>query len=247
MVMKKTTNLYITLLFLSVFGYGQDVHFGIQTGMGSYKMKDLHVLNKSLAAPLPSDNPIISDLPPYVYLQAEADLGFLKNRFSIGFVVSAHSTGSRVFYSDYSGIYRFDQKISDYTLGSIFKARLFRFPKFDIDAYTEFGFSTTTLTTDEYFQIGSEFVERKQSYDSSPAYLEPGLRFNYRIKKMTVGLNAGYAVGIGDTFTIIGNEIIILSNPATRERILSDWTGFRFGITASFKLFTVVSHHPSKQ
>lgn len=137
--------------------------------------------------------------------------------------------------------------ISDYTMGSIFKARLFRFPKIDIHAYTEFGFSTTTLTTDEFFQIGTEFRERKQTYDSSPAYLEPGIRINYRIKKMAFGINAGYAVNIGDSFTIIGNEIIILSNPRTGEMIVSDWSGIRLGITASFKLFTIKSHHPSKQ
>jgi hypothetical protein len=245
--MKKSIQVLISIVLLSVFGYGQDINIGIQSGIGSYKMKSLHNLNKSMASPLPTDDAVISDLPPYVYLQAEADLGFLENRFSIGILVSAHSTGSRVYYSDYSGLYRCDMKISDYTVGSIFKARVFRFSKFDVDAYSEFGFSTTTLNTEEFFQIGTSSIERKQTYDSSPAYFEPGIRINYSLKKMSVGLNAGYAINIGDTFTIIGNEIVILRNPWTGENIVSDWSGFRLGINVSFKLFTVKSHHPSKQ
>lgn len=245
--MKKFGQIIIGLLFLSNMIYGQDIHFGIQSGIGFYRMQSFHKLNESIASTLPSDDAITSDFPPYVYFQAEADLGFIDNKFSIGIVASTHSTGSRIYYSDYSGKYSYDNVLLDYTLGTIFKARLFRFSKIDINTYAEFGFSSTTLTTDEYFQIGNDFAERRQTYDSSPAYFEPGFRFVYNFNKLNIGLNMGYALNIQDTFTVVGNEIVIFTNPVTGESIQSDWTGFRLGITASFKLFTIRSHHPAKQ
>ena len=234
------TSLFLGLIFLSLINYGQEINFGLQVGYGNYKMTSLQNLTQSLAAPLPShEAAIISEYPPNVYLQAEANLTFIDNKFSIGMVASVNSTGSRVHYSDYSGSYRFDAMLSDYTLGSIFKARLFRFSKIDIKAYSEFGFSSTTLTIEEYFQIDSEIYGRRQSYDSSPAYLEPGLRANYSFGAFELGISAGYAINIGDTFTIIGNEIVILANPYTRETIVADWSGLRLGITASFRVFTL--------
>ncbi len=232
-------SLLIWSILLSTSICGQEISFGVQAGYGSYKMASLHNLNESLADPLPSDDVIISDYPSNLYFQTEAELAFIDNKFSIGIAASVNSTGSRVHYSDYSGSYRFDALLSDYTIGSIFKARLFRVSKIDIKAYSEFGFSSTTLTIDEYFQIDSEINERRQTYDSSPAYLEPGFRANYRFGAFSLGINAGYSINIGDTFTIIGNEIVILANPYTRETIVADWSGLRLGITATFRVFTL--------
>lgn len=225
--MKKT--LFIISIFFYSIAFSQNIEFGIQSGIGLYRMKELKGLNTIVLNSLPFQAKIISNYPPNFYYKPIFLLSIKK--FNVGFQTLYYSSGSRISSKDYSGEYLFDTKIrciapsiySDYFLFSLFG-------KYRLSLFSEEGITFSTLNLMGAITVNNQDTLNLSSiYNTMNYYIEPGLKFGYKIFRfVSLELNTSYFFQIGNNiFKTEENEII---NPFYGT-IGTDWNGLRVGLS----------------
>lgn len=227
----------ILLLILSSYcsiAYSQDIELGIQTGIGTYNMKDLKGLNEVFFKSLPFQVKMISNYPSYFYYKPTFLLSF--NKFRIGLQASYYSTGSRISSKDYSGEYLYDTRINCIAPSVYGDFSLFQlFGKCKVMLYSEGGVTFSQLSLKEDLTVDNEnLTNSSYAFKSRNYYIEPGLKLEYQLSKlMNIGLDAGYFAQFGkNDFVSDKNEVLNNRN----ETIGPDWSGLRVGLSLSVSL-----------
>ncbi len=231
--MKKKHLLAILLLFTVVCGYSQKLGIGFQTGVGTYNMSGLEDLNSYVIRNLPIKTKLVSDFPAYWYYRPSVSLNF--DRFSIGFLSTFQSTGSRVSAKDYSGEYRFDIKVKSNNPGIYAEAALFVQEKMQLTFSSIVGISLSRLKMEEYTAVYDEKQTDNTEFKALNYYVEPGFNFYCQVYFITVGINAGYFLQFGkQAYYTNNNKDYKMGNPGTGAPIKPDWNGFRVGLSARY-------------
>jgi hypothetical protein len=233
-----TKRVLITLLLLISFirANSQEFNFGFQTGIGTYSMKGLKNINKTVPQGLPFDTKLVSDFPAYFYYRPSIIIRF--NDFGLGLVYSFQSTGSRISAKDYSGEYRFDMKIKSNTPGIYCEVKLSAENKFNFYLYSIIGPSFSNLETKEYFNVADTVLTNANyKFKAQNYYIEPGINFLFPVKAFSFGLNLGYLIQFGDQAFYTGNDKKnILFDTKNQVSVKPDWNGFRVGLSVFYNL-----------
>ena len=193
--------------------------------MGTYTMKDLKKLNNLVLEDLPVEAKITDNFP----VTPSWRIGFLPllyNSFSAGVAGTYQSTGSRISYVDYSGEYKLDQIVSSYDISLMVRFRL-KESRLNLYGTTYLSYAFTRLKLSE--MILEESMEYK--FSSGSLQFEPCLNLGYAFHSFEFLANLGYVVDFGGKLYSMDEDDVKLINPDTNERMKSNWSGLRFGLS----------------
>ena len=232
--MKRNMLLLLLLCPLS-FISGQEVFFGLQSGIGWYKMEELKYFNSGINKSSSIESRLIDDYPPYIYFQPYVSLNW--ERMEVGICYSFHSTGSRYSLQDYSGEYLFDTRISSEGPAILFNFRIIQLSSFRFLVYNEIGLQKTKMVLDESLYLGSDEVfDESYKFTSTDFYWEPGVKVGYPVASLLFEVNVGYVLqsdGDGLEFQGARNKGFL---QVAGENVHAGWNGLRLGLTIAINL-----------
>lgn len=226
--------LLLVLILFNHNAYTQDLSIGIQSGIGSYKMKDLKEINATIIRTLPFEAKITSNYPPFLYYKPSVLISF--ENISFGFQFSIISSGSRISSKDYSGEYKFDNKIKGLIPGLILEATIISInEKFKIVILTEGGIINSELRSKETLFVNEEEIVNESYFFKSKNYhLSPGFKLKYELNQyFNIELNSSYFIQVGDNN--------LKNRDVEREIFNQDysktsWNGTRIGMSFVFNI-----------
>lgn len=225
--------LFITFLvatFLSIPVFSQDIAFELDYGFGTYAMKDLKKFNERILDALPVKGQVTDDFPVTAYWKAGI-LPYSNKTVSLGVTGVYNTTGSRISYKDYSGEYKFDQVLSAYGVGMIFRFIL-ETGKLKFSGNTDVIYSFTKC---EMKQIVLD-SQQEVNFKSRSFQFEPGVRLSYDLAPFELAVKIGYLIDIKGSLYFEDDKDAYLTDPITRVKLDSDWSGFRAGISLCYIL-----------
>jgi hypothetical protein len=223
--MKKTFLVLLILTYTNIL-YSQKLNIELNPGIGFYSMKSLKEINNETLNQLPFKAKITDNFPPFYYYK----LGLvyeLKSRFSFGIVGAFNSTGSRINLRDYSGEYKFDQKVSSISPGVTTRLR-FIVKKLKIEEYNNCYYSFSRLKMTEYMQVNGEDKSDNLNFIAKIWQAEFGINISYPYRFINIGLSGGYLFDFKSYFELEDNSNAKLAR--------TGWTGLRLGLYASFNI-----------
>ena len=229
---------FITILFLilGLTGFSQDrltITFG--TGVGQYKMEDLKKFQKQHEYWSGNVLETVDNFPAHFFYSGEATVRISK-LFSVGLIYRLQSTGCKSAYSDYSGVWRIEQKLKSDNAGILV----------DFSLLTKNKFSMALQGRAYYAWTKYEYAEKMQLYDYSldntyntihkdkSIMLNPDVSFSYDIlKNISLNLTTGYCFDFKGQLENVTTPVPGWNwIPTTLEY---DWSGLRIGLSASYK------------
>jgi hypothetical protein len=234
MIMRRT-ELFLTAFLLSTALYCQTIELGIQSGIGTYGMKDLKLMNQSILHSIPFSVKMTSDFPPF--LNFEYQITYRIGKLSTGFVFGFQSTGSRISGKDYSGELRYDLLIRSYLLALDLGYTFFEKEKIYWTAGTHMGIVNSRLRFEQYFQLGDSIQSETLPLISENFFITPEFRFGYKLKHVKLELSAGYFLQLGKSgFHDPGNSDMLLYL-VDGKLAKPGWNGLRAGLACVVPLF----------
>lgn len=234
--MKKIIFLLLFVL-LVLNSFSQKSEFGIQVGIGTFKMKEFKAINEKVQKSLPFESKITDNFPVNIVYKGYYHHTY-KNNFGLGFKISFSSTGSIVSREDYSGSYYFKNQVHYYSPGFIFDYCIYSFPRVKMILYNEIGYEFSNLKMHENLTVAGQVQDDEHEFRSINIFTEPGCKVLYQYKnKINFGVYAGY---LFDT-----NRPIKPSESAFEFKELYEmnhaenslnWSGFRLGVSLAFTI-----------
>lgn len=231
-MMKKKITIIILLSTILTSTYSQDSNIGLQVGIGSYNMSQLKSINGEILRSLQFDAKVTDNFPPFWYYKVYMIFPVSKT-VGLGFKFSFHSTASRISRADYSGEYKFDNKLYCLAPGILLDIKLYSKSKFKVILYNETGIEFSHISLNEKFSVYTETNEKNENYKSQNVFTELGLKYAYDFKQCSIGLNSGFLFDIKNGIIYNSPKIIDFgSGEGTRL----NWIGFRIGFFVSYNL-----------
>lgn len=227
--------IFITIILAGIMSSAnaQAWRIGFETGIGTYRMDQLKKFNAAFN--LPFDAKLVSDFPAYINYQSSIHRKL--NRSSLGLSVAFQSTGSKISRKDYSGEYYFSTTVYSPSLCINYEKLITTYKNMNFNVYSEAGVIYSFLKMKEFLQINNTNVADNLTELVALNYIfEPGINFSYQFREISLGLNIGYALQIGNgTFHLYGKKEAILVQPDTRDMVSPDWTGIRVGLSVGYQ------------
>ena len=226
-----------TLIFTLVIAqslFSQEIHVGVQVGIGSYAMSDFKEFNNGMVKELDIlygiETEVVSNFPDQLYYRPLFLIGFTEY-LHVGFSLSQMTTSSKIKAIDNANDYRLDMTVSSKTPGvyASFVKPIAGNLQFKLNSIV--GFSNTDVTIEEYLTDGNEqLINRKNLYRARNYYIEPGVSLAYRYKIITFELNSGYY------FNFTGDVRSDVKHPVNGNILRPGWDGYRVGATLILSL-----------
>lgn len=226
--MKKTLFSLITwtiLLVSAPYAGAQGGGFILSGGVASYKMSDMKYLQEHILSTYPVEGRITSSFPPYTSVSVT---GFkqLYDYLRLGISYSYSTTGGRSSYQDYSGEIVTELTATSHRLGAYLSYILLSGNRVDLSLNGRLEANYTSMFIESYWAIFSYGNTINNKYWSISPSGSIGADFMYRLRQVSLGIDAGYLVDLkGDLKDTENNDP--LQDPNDRERVLtSDWSGW---------------------
>lgn len=236
--MRKFIKLLIILLFISVNIKAQ---FGISgnIGYGSYSMDNLKALNKAYQNQINTYYNLkldqLENFPMFWNFSFETFYQDSSN-LRISLVYTYLSTGSRLYYEDYSGKYILDNIIAANVLGIKISKKLINLP-IDFGLYI----NPQILLNKDYFKYSFNLnpdysVYHKTEGKAINVGTSAGLFLKKRINRFEINFEAGYYLDIykGAIKAKVDGTKDEMNNPETNTSLKNEYTGFRGSIGISY-------------
>jgi hypothetical protein len=232
--MKRIIHIAILILLLYIKGNSQEISAGLQSGIGTYSMRDLKNINEIIIRELPFDTKTVANFPPFLYYSAVIKKQI--RNVNLGIVYSFQSTGSRISGRDYSGEYRFDMIINSSAPGIYDEFILPSQGKAQFSFFSIFGVLFSKLKIDEFLTVlDNNVTDDTYRYKALNYYLEPGFSFSYPIKFLKIGINTGYLIQLRNrSFYSVENKNYMLLNPQSGDLVRPGWNGIRAGLSVIY-------------
>jgi hypothetical protein len=215
---------------LSLSASSQDVAFELDYGFGQYAMKDLKSFNEGILGTLPVEAKVTDDFPVTSYWKAEI-LPYSYKFLSLGLTGVYNTTGSRINYVDYSGEYKLDQVLSSHGFGLIIRITS-EMGKFKLSENNDLIYAFTKCEMTETILDS----QQKYNFRSKSFQFEPGLRLAYEISPFQLAMKISYNVDFKGPLSLKDDKDSYLTIPHSNEKVQTDWSGFRAGISLCFIL-----------
>jgi hypothetical protein len=227
-ILRKVNSFLFILSFASVVS-AQQVHFGFNTGLGTYQMEELKRFNNNYINQLPFEAVNVDDYPPWIYYKQS--LEFAWDRIMTGITLGFYSTGARFSMADYTGKYQFDSKIKSAGPGFWFGAIANPLNKFQVIFTGEIGFLRTKLVIDESFELFEESeVDDNYVFKSWDTIIEPGVKFQFPVALFLFEYYLAYAMQIDGKGLVKNGQSAQYELYIQGESVNPGWNGLRTGL-----------------
>lgn len=206
------------------------------TGLGQYKMDDLKEFQDIQEAFFDAyELDRIDNFPAYMYFGGEISVR-IHRIISLGLIYRLQSTGCKSSYSDYSGVLQVEQLVKANNAGLLVDFQLWNKNKMSLSGQTRIYYNWTDLKNKQYLNIYSvddDLLNNTAELKSSSVMINPDISFSYEIfDRLLANLSAGYCIDFkGDLESTSGQPLRNFEG----ESLQSDWSGFRIGLSASYK------------
>ena len=220
------TILIICFCLVAVCGICQS-QLSFQVGYGTFALADIKSLQESQLLTYPVKAEITSSFPSY-WIYGLSGKKFLRNNFMIGVSGVMGSTGSRIYYEDYSGSVGSDQLLRFTALGlhlGIFDRLKSQKVHFTVDLNPGVVFTSMKLRSFQALQgyAPSEVVTDVRSLNVA---LQPTFALTRRFGPLGLNVFAGYHV------MIVQGKLKLKENKDAFLAVKADWSGLRVGVGA---------------
>ena len=211
----------------------EDFKLELQIGYASFGMNTLKNLNQTFIETSPFKSQVVDDFP--MYLNYQLNMLFPVETIDFGFGFGYVSCGSRVGYSDYSGVYNYDQLVDAVNIAGLFGFDVFNINKLKLKLMFEAGYLFSDLELKEYIKIADTSISSSNSFNAEGFYFKPGIKLDYNFyNSFTFGANISYFIDLEPNFHLPNNSDAYLYNQKTHEKISPEWNGVRFGLFLSY-------------
>ncbi|MFN8207048.1 MAG: hypothetical protein U0T82_06515 [Bacteroidales bacterium] len=229
--MKYKLILLFVLPFTSlVSGYSQPFSLYVETGIGTYNMKNMRDLNSQILKDLPFEARAVYNFQPWFYYKLSG-LFTHSLEWQSGPGLEIIAAGSRISRKDYSGEYRFDLKAYSFSPYYEVKRKVPLSDGWYGDLGALVGARMSNLFINEYFKLGTENDEDSQDLVSLNFFAGPSASFGKRIKSIILELNIGYEIDFLKSGLMEQGNV---ENITFRHGKQLDWSGFRFGLALGY-------------
>jgi hypothetical protein len=241
MSVKKNLTILVAIILVNSAEavYSQKLNIGVGSGLGSYNMSDLKLVNQENLISLPFNAKVTDNFPMYWNYNASLLYSFRK-WVGVGINGSFQSTGSRTSRTDYSGEYFFDARIHSVSPGIIIEI-FYPAGKPEFYFRNEAGIEFTKLTLSQFIKVGTFTQTDSYSFSADNFYYYPSLAVTYPLLFLRIGLSAGYLIDIKREALTNSTQGSILINSGTKTAD-ADWSGFRIGVSVTYNLFQLQRH-----
>lgn len=247
----KATSVPLLLLSSLLFcpdGISQQLSVSITPEFGSFRMSDMKDLqsaqSKAIRDSLGTTPEAIYNFRSWPGLRAS--IGYRKEKSLFSLSAGMNTTGSRLYYEDYSGFIQVDKRLSTryvqfgYHYSFLNKEKLIVFAGMNAGL----SFSTTATENNIVIHVSQEIFENDEEYHeqgkfkSTQVSLNPQFTLRYLIfRTVFIECGAGYLVQVNSSSQKQDNTTTGSPNSKTKDATL-DWSGFRLnaGIGFTFTL-----------
>jgi hypothetical protein len=232
--MRKRIFYIIALAMLSVsaqYTLGQDWGITFSGGIASSRMGDMKYLQEHILSTYPVEGKITSSFPP----STSASINLFKQIYDhirVGGGYSFSTTGGKSSYADYSGKIYTEMATTSHRLGAYLSYIVMGGDRLDLALNGRLDANLTNLSIESYYTIYNYSNRLTNQYRSISPSLNVGAELMYKLKKVSMGMEAGYLVDLQGNLKYTGDGDPLL-DPNDTDRVLSsDWTGWYAHIKA---------------
>jgi hypothetical protein len=236
--MRKTTAL-VSLLFLYVFSFSQQLTLEFESGVGTYSMSEMSEIFSKATSDNELNPVISSNFPAFFFYRP--GFGIKTNRNQAGVSFGIYSTGARSSIRDFSGAFKMDILARGYAPIIFDEYQILKKKSLSTGIRLNLGAIYSTIKTNDFLKVGEQIiVDQNNEYVSLQFFVIPEIKLNYSLgKNMATTFGVGYHIGI--TPSPISNkpdswiDYLKYADPEYNE---TSWNGFRvsIGLKYSFKL-----------
>jgi hypothetical protein len=228
----------IAIIFAcSIIHTSQAQEVSIFAGVGTYAMNDLKALNKNFNSQSFIPMHTTNNFDPY-YTFGLRYITPLSKNISGGMDVNGCSTGSRLSYSDYSGLMHIDQTIQSINISAVAAFMLVNNVKNTFAFDPQLGVSFSKLKIQSAIAIGSNSQSEEYQLQSVNLFGEPGFSYIGWITKsntLGIGLRVGYNVTILKGKLYFRNDDNAFLQGGSKPAG-ADWSGLRTHLSLHYRL-----------
>jgi hypothetical protein len=215
-------------LLLGRTATSQSVIPEISFGWGEYRMEELKDAQSSIISPVQLKT--VNSFPPYYFYKAALYYDLSGCRF--GLSLGHYSTGSRNYYSDYSGEISLKQLIHTNVYSFPFYLKLNKTDRVVFSLMIEPGIMSTKYTVVQDMRVWSEKAHDSYSERLTNLSVQPGLSCTYSVKRWQPSVNFGYFFDTKILIRSFDNEI----NINKVESDYSDFSGLRVSVSLAYRI-----------
>ena len=223
------------LLLMATAGKAQNSNIFLQLNYGSFQMKDMEKMQNKFATEVQKDFDarIVSSFPAYVGYELNANTK-IGEGYQMGGYVSYYSTGGRIHYKDYSGEFKVDQLLLNFSVGMYNEFRIRQFTKSDLFFSTRAGVTFTEYQIISNLQVGSKQNADDITFNSINFHFSPGIGFRYPFKEdFFIQADTRYEIQIPGPLHLSNNKDAKLIDDGGKE-LKANWDGLRLGLSFGY-------------
>ncbi|MDA3823266.1 MAG: hypothetical protein PF450_11755, partial [Bacteroidales bacterium] len=195
----KKVSLFITLsLMLGVLN-AQQTGVSITLGIGSYELQDLKNYQDNLIERLPLEVKGFSYYPPYTNVRLNL-FKTLPSGLKYGLVYGYSTSGAHANYTDGSGYLNLDQNIVAHQLGASASYRLLYTNFIEVLTYGDLRLAYVRNIAEMNIVANNYFENNQIKLTAISPLAELGIETLLHLKKLSLGLEAGYLYDVGGKF-----------------------------------------------
>jgi len=204
---------------------GQNTGFSISAGAATFSMGDMKYLQEHILGTYPVEGKITSSFPPYTSASFTV-FKQLYDHIRVGGRYNYSTTGAKTSYEDYSGnIYTEFDAIS-HRLGAYLSYLVSGGDRLELSLNGSLDANYTSMTIQSYYTIFNYSDGLSNKYRSISPSIAVGGELLYKLKKISLGMEAGYLVDLkGDLKDTSDGDPLLDPNDLDRN-LSSDWTGW---------------------
>lgn len=227
--------LYLIALFQITNINAQTIKLGIESGIGTYQMSGLREYMNELIQENILQPKVVTNFPAYLYFKPS--ISFCRESMNWGFNFAIMSTGARASIRDYSGEYRYDNKLAGFAPAFFEEFLFYNKEKLSLYLHADIGMLYSSVQLSEYFMVNTQvYTNESIKTISFGFFAQPIIKAIYPINnKLNIEANVGYH------FDIYNGPLVQETDPITYFRyaffqnsLKTQWSGIRFGLGCTY-------------
>jgi hypothetical protein len=200
---------------------------------GTFDMRELKVLQKSILTSQGVEPKTLSSFPPY-FGYGLSMMYAMRSGLRLGLTSDFISTGARNYYADYSGSYKYDLLVRSYNIGLIASKGISLSKKQTLYLEMEGGIKSSYLDNAEKLVVNQMGFDNKNSYKGYSYWIKPLIIYDISILR-----NISLGAFAGAEFNPKSYPLDQYGDPLVdryKHKISINWTGLRIGLNCSFHI-----------
>lgn len=223
--------IFILTMMLSLADAGaQGGGFILSGGVAGSRMTDMKYLQEQILGTYPVEGQITSSFPPFTAISSILYKQYSDYlRLGVSYIYS--TSGGKSSYQDYSGEIVTEMTAASHRLGAYISYLILGGDLIDLSLSGRLDANYSTMLIESYYNIFSFRNGLSDKYWSISPGGSVGAELWYKLRKISLGIEAGYQVDLQGELKDTGDGDP-LQDPNNRNRTLTtDWSGGYAGIS----------------